>query len=188
MKMYTGLVGGLHTFSASALVGHEWPAHGPGTLPTKKLLLISMGLKVVWSPQHVWMRWQKKNSYPCHEWNPSQPFYRERVSDQEKCLQQLTNEAIWTYSTHLLIAKYNHHQWTFMHYTQAWSIRQFQRSQIKLEIRVTKKHYITFFTFAPCTLLYLFYSKPTHALFLTHTHVFTFKTLKLLKMFFKTHY
>jgi len=76
----------------------------------------------IWIPQHVWTWRQMKNSCPCHEWNPSQPFHTESASDQEKCFQQLMNEAMWTYSTHLLIAKYNHHQWTFVHYTWAWSI------------------------------------------------------------------
>jgi hypothetical protein len=41
------------------------------------------------------------------------------------------------------------------------------------------------FTFAPCMLLHLLYSKPTHALLLntlSHPH---FKTLKLLKLFCK---
>lgn len=55
MKVYKELVGELHTFSASALVGHERPAHSPGALPMKKLFLVSMGYKVVWIPQHVWM-------------------------------------------------------------------------------------------------------------------------------------
>jgi hypothetical protein len=60
---------------------------------------------------------EREKFLPMPELNPSQPFYRERASDQEKCLQKLMNEAMWTYSTHLPIAKYNHHQWTFVHYT-----------------------------------------------------------------------
>jgi hypothetical protein len=122
MKVYTGLVGELHTFSASALVRHEWPAHGPSALPVKKLLLMSMGYKVVCIPQHIWIWWEREKFLSMPEWNPSQSFYRERASDQEKCLQKLMNEAIWTYSTHLPIAKYNHHRWTFVHYTRACSI------------------------------------------------------------------
>jgi hypothetical protein len=39
-------------------------------------------------------------------------------------------------------------------------------------------------TFAPFMLLHLFYLKPNHALLFKKTPIFTFKTLKLFKMFF----
>jgi hypothetical protein len=45
--------------------------------------------------------------------------------------------------------------------------------EIKIHIIFNNLLFIfTIFTFAPCMLLYLFYSKPTHALFLnTHLHL-----------------
>jgi hypothetical protein len=88
---------------------------------------------------------RKKNSCQCHEWNPSQPFYKERAADQEKCLQKLMKEAMWTYSTHLVTAKYNHHQWTFVYYTRAWSILLIAKIQNQIRDNSNKKalYYLT---------------------------------------------
>jgi hypothetical protein len=40
--------------------------------------------------------------------------------------------------TYCLMAWQNQHQWPFVHYTWSWSVLSFWRSQIKLEVRVTK--------------------------------------------------
>jgi len=90
--MYTGLVGELQTFSASALVGHEWPAHDPSALPMKKLLLISIGYKV--SGSHSMSRCDERWKIPAHAMNETQ------VNHSIKCLRSgevLSAANEWSY-------------------------------------------------------------------------------------------
>jgi hypothetical protein len=54
---------------------------------------------------------------------------------------------------------------------RAWIQMKSNISAFLVWLHVMHKDNCTIFTFASCLLLYLFYSKPTHALFLTHTYI-----------------